>query len=206
MELNKQQLAKVNELIRQSEAYEHLRNKLRQNILTTWFRFVGQMREYFYMDEQWDGNEITFLSDGKILVMALLENDQITVTSADNENKPKTITAPENVDNVIQTLVANQLPQRNMPADKAIISPGGGRCDLCWHNRQNNEKENRIVDFAMGFAICYGVICADATCEGNGQSCTIHDIGIAIPGLTAEQVTHILFPYWWTKSRFNNVN
>ena len=117
------------------------------------------------------------------------------------------ISTAAEVDEIIQALVTVGLPERVMPTDNMRLSPGGGRCDLCLYNRENNEKQDRLIEFVMSFALCFGDGLNEAhinkLCEGDGSNCQISDIGAATPGLTAEQVTHILFPYWWTKSRFN---
>jgi len=200
MQLTNEQLAKANELVKQGEAYERLREGLPEDILATWYKFVGQMREYFYMDEQWDGQELVFVPH----VKAILEPDKITISTTEDKPQQWTVSSPGEVDEIIQALVATQLPERVIPKDNIQISAGGGRCDLCLYNHKNSEKRGSIEDLAMGFALAYGVLTTSAPCTGETPDCTITDIGQGTPGLTAEQVTHILFPYWWTKSRFNN--
>jgi len=195
MELTSQQLAKANELIKQAGIYEQLGTSLPENIATTWYKFVGQMREYFYMDEQWDGKEIVFLP----YVKATLEPDKISISATGQQWE---ISTTEEVDNIIQTLVTMQLPERVMPTDNMKISAGNGRCDLCFYNRENCEKHNKTEDLAMGFALAFGVLVPAALCESDCDNCEF-DIGQATPGLTAEQVTHILFPYWWVNSKFH---
>ena len=205
MGLSKEQLAIVDELKKQGDEYERLTGELPENTLAAWCNFVGQMREYFYMDEKWDGKEMEFLSPRKVSVKAILEADKISVFIIENtkEEKLAAVTEAGVIGDIIEMLIAKQLPERIMPADNINLSPGGGRCDLCLYNRENNEKHDRTIDLAMGFALCYGAICTSADCDGNLENCEIDDIGKGTPGLTAEQVTHILFPYWWAKSRFN---
>ena len=215
MQLTNEQFAKANALKEQADAYERLRDGLPENILAAWCRFVGQMREYFYMDEEWNGKELVFVPS----VKAVLENDKITIlavvgrglapadteTTADKPQQWEIATVAE-VDEIIEALVAKGLPERVMPTDNMRISPGGGRCDLCLYNRENSEKRGSVEDLAMGMALVYGHLldlATNALCKGDNDQCQIIDIGAATPGLTAEQVTHILFPYWWTKSRFN---
>jgi len=202
MGLNQEQLDKANEFKKQAEAYEHLMKEMPENVSSAWYRFVGQMRECFYMDEQWDGEQMTFLSKGKVSVKALLQADKITVI-VDDEHASTVISTPVAVDEIIQTLITKQLPERIMPTENVQLSSGGGFCALCWYNRENSEKQDNFIDFVMGFALCYGHICESAPCESNHNNCLIDDIGHGTPGMTAEQVTHILFPYWWAKSKFN---
>ena len=198
MELSSKQLAKLDELVKQGEAYEQLRNSLPENITSAWSRFVGQMREYFYMDEQWDGKELLFIPS----IKAVLETDKITVSVIEDDTK-WVISSPEEADGVIQTLIAKQLPERKISTDNMKLSAGNGRCDMCLYNSENSKKRGSIVDLATGFAMAYGHIVTSAPCDGGGTDCEIIDIGHAIPGLTAQQITDILFPYWWSKSRFN---
>ena len=190
------QLATLDKLTKQADAFVELRESLPENISAAWCKFVGQMREYFYMDEQWDGKEIVFIP----YVKATLEQDKISISATEQQWE---ISTPEEVDNIIQTLVTMQLPERVMPTDNMKISAGNGRCDLCFYNRENSEKRGGVLDLATGMALAYGVICTTAPCESNNENCAIIDIGAATPGLTAEQVTHILFPYWWVNSKFH---
>jgi len=199
MELSKEQLATLDKLTKQADAFVELRESMPENISAAWCKFVGQMRENFYMDEQWDGKEIVFLPS----VKAKLEADKISISAMADNPQHWEISTPEEVDSIIQMLVAKKLPERIMPTDNMQISPGNGRCDLCLYNRENNEKRGSTLDLATGMALTYGVICTTAPCEGNNDNCAIIDIGAGTPGLTAEQVTHILFPYWWTKSKFH---
>jgi len=208
MELSQDQLAIVKELVRKAEAYGSLMNDLSENILAAWCRFVGQMREFFYMDEQWDGKEIAFSSKEKTLVKALLETDKITVyiNTGETDRILTIFSTSDAADETIQMLMLKQLPERIMPTENVLLSSGNGYCALCLYNRENNEKHNRIVDLAMGFALCYGSIVTSSPCESDHKNCLIDDIGRGTPGMTAEQVTHILFPYWWAKSRFNKIH
>jgi len=196
MELTNQQLATLDELKKQAETYEQLRTELPENIANTWYKFIGQMREYFYMDEQWNGKEIVFLPS----VKATLKPDKITISITGQQWE---ISTPDKVDEIIRTLTTKQLPERVMPTDNMRISAGNGRCDLCFFNRENCEKNGKLLDLATGFALAFGHIITAAVCESNGDNCAIIDIGQATPGMTAEQVTHILFPYWWAKSKFH---
>ena len=205
MGLNQEQLAIAKELEEQANDYENFKAGLPENIAAAWYRFVGQMREYFYLDEQWDGKEMTFLSKGEILLNATLEADKISIFILSGETREKlaAISTRDSADEIIQTLMTKNFPERVMPTKNVKLSPGGGLCELCLYNLDNNEKCDRLLGLAMGFALCYGHICTSAPCGGDNENCQIIDIGQGTPGLSAEQVTHILFPYWWAKSRFN---
>jgi len=206
MGLSKEQLSMLTELKKQADAFERFRNELPYGIVTLWSKLVGHLREYYYLDEQWDGNELVLCSDGhakgEVLIRMKLAADKISF-SFEDEAEPVVLTMSDSEGDVIERLKAKNLPKRILPNENIVVSAGKGRCDLCLHSKMSLAKQDRRVEMSMGLAKCYGWV-FDMTadeCSGSSPDCRIDDIGIATPGMTADEVTHILFPYWWTKSR-----
>ena len=209
MALTQEQTKQLQELKKQADDFERLTNELPENVNATWCKLVGYMREYHYMDELWDGKELAFCRAGETeaLVKMSLTPDKVLVFILGNEAgqmsfEPATSKA---ADEVIQTIKTMRLPDRILPADNIVISsPGGGRCDLCLWNVDTVAKNDRRVEMSLGFAKCFGFVndftLPEQICNSDCPDCGIQDIGECTPGLTADEVTHILFPYWWTKS------
>ena len=216
MSLNPEQIKLQQELKKQADARERFNNELPENIGATWSKLVGYMREHYYMDELWDGRELAFCRDGEkeALVKIALSPDKILVSMSGNEAEQVSfeLTTTETADEVIQALKAKRLPNRVLPTDNVRISSGGGRCDLCLINSENVENQDRRAEMSLAFTKCYGdaidftsILC-NGKCGTPDESCLIIDIGSGGPGLTADEVTHILFPYWWTKSSIKKEN
>ena len=191
----------------QADAYEHLMSGMPQNIADTWHKLIGHMREFYYMDETWDGNELTFCAEGEALFKMILSPDKILISfpGSDAAQEPTVLTEPDSVDEIVQLVKAKQFPTRVVPSDNMRISLGGGRCDLCLYNIDTLKLGDRRVEMSLGFAKCYAID-ADFTsldCSGNCENCTISGIGGGLPGLTADEVTHSLIAYWWIKSSHN---
>jgi len=160
------------------------------------------MRENYAMDEMWDGKTLTFVSQGEPFCELTLVPKQIIFSFHSEETLPVNV-----ADEIIAAIRAKRQPDRVLPSKHFTLSPGGGRCDLCLFHRDTVERQDRRVEMSLGFAKCYGDAYdfTSAMCNGDhlgsGKDCTIIDIGRAAPGLTADEVTYILFPYWYTKSR-----
>lgn len=205
MGLNKVQLDLLAELKSQSDAFERYRNGLPYGIVSLWSKLVGHMREYYYLDETWDGKELTFHSNEKSSVAFIgmtLEPDKIIISFKDEKSTITLMATDSDEDTIIKIKTIN-LPERVIPNKNIVLSSGKGRCDLCLHSTINLSKQDRRVDMSMGFAKCFGYAydMTSSECSGSCKDCRIDDIGLGTPGMTADEVTHILFPYWWTKSK-----
>jgi len=214
MALNQEQKELQKELKMRADAFVRLCEELPKDIVAAWFKLVGYIREYCYMDEEWDGRELTFCSEGKSFFKMVLTPDAVlasflSIMDKNEESKIMELRSTESVDEIIAMIKAKQFPERVLPSDDVRISPGGGRCDLCLHNYITLKKQNRLIEMVLGFAKYFGDDNGDGTyyeCMGNHDNCLIHDIGSGTPGLTADEVTHIAFPYWWIKSSRNKDN
>jgi len=202
MSLTKEQLQLQKQILKQGKAFERLFQKLPENIAAAWTKLLGFMRENYTMDEVWDGKTLTFVSQGKPFCELTLAPKQITFSMHGEETSPV-----NSVDETIAAIRAKRQPDRVLPSEHFTLSPGGGRCDLCLFNRDTVERKDRRVEMSLGFTKCYGdsYDFTATMCNGDhlssGKDCTIIDIGASTPGLTADEVTDILFPYWYTKSR-----
>ena len=203
MALNPEQVKLQQELKAQADAFEQLMTEIPESIKAAWHKLVGYMREYHYMDELWDGKELGFCPSGEkeALVTMTLIPDKILVSISGTEQRLLESETPEAADEIIQIIKTKQLPDRVLPNDNMVVSPGGGRCDLCLWNVDTIAKNDRRIEMSIGFAKCYGHV-DDFTqyiCNSDHENCGHHDIGAGVPGLTANEVTHILLPYCWAR-------
>ena len=216
MALTREQIKLQQEALMQGGIFERLINKMPEDTKAAWYKLVGHMREYYHMDELWDGKELIFCRAGETeaLVKMVLTPDKVLVSIPSSEAgqvsfEPAT---PEDTDKAIQMLKTKGLPNRVLPDDNIRISSGGGRCDLCLFNNDTIAKKDRRVEMSIGMAKCYGddtdftTLVCNGKCGTPDESCLIIDIGHCTPGLTADEVTHIIFPYWWTKSSIKKEN
>jgi hypothetical protein len=207
MGLSKEQLDLQKEFKNQADEYVRQCEEMPKNILATWHELVGYLRDCYYMDETWDGQELKFCSNGTELFKATLAIDGVRASFINESNELKSVllTKPEAVDDVIQMLDKTKLPERILPTD--IISTNGGLCNVCLFNEKNIEIQDRRAEMTLGFNKCYGDDCDYSHQPCCGKDCpVITDIGHGTPGLTAEEVTHLMFPWWWAKSRLNPKN
>ncbi|MCL2397987.1 MAG: hypothetical protein FWC93_07985 [Defluviitaleaceae bacterium] len=204
MSLTQAQRDMQKELIKQAEAYMRLCEEMPGDIAAAWYKLVGYLRDCYTMDEIWDGKELKFYAAGTELVKAALAADGVAVSFDDGGNGQKSafIKSPEEVDEVVKVLGKTRLPARVLPTD--IISPNGGLCNYCLFNEQNIKTQDRRAEMTLGFNKCYGDEGDYSAQECCGHDCpVIEDIAHGTPGLTAEEVTHLMFPWWWAKSRLN---
>jgi len=201
MSLTKEQLHLQKQLLKQNKAYEQQYKKMPESIAAAWTKLLGFMRENYAMDEIWEGETLCFISHGEPFYKISIAPEWIAFSF-----HGEVALTFNSVDEVIEAIRGKRLPDRVLPSEHLTISPGGGRCDLCLFNRDTVQRQDRRVAMSLGFAKCYGtdVDFTTHTCNGDhsgsGKPCTIQDIGAFTPGLTADEVTHILFPYWYTKS------
>lgn len=241
MSLSQEQLNLQQELINQAEDWVRQVENLSENIKSVWYKLVGYIREYYCMNELWNGKELTFCANGELLLKIVISFGIVSVHLFDYDNKNSIIELTElsSVDETIQMINLKLSANRALPVEAAIIAPCGSRCDLCLFYTGNIDKHDRRDFLSLGFAKVYGdnvdfttskcggcfprrteplldEKCKCANCaEEKGvtwcPSCAkikncpdfktgIIEIGAAIPGLSADEVTHILLPYW-TKSR-----
>ena len=213
MSLSQEQMNLLEELKATADAFERLMNEVPEDIRDTWYKLVGYIREHFYMDETWDGKTLLFFktmkpptatsSTIKLQIFSMtIENDKISVSIMGT--KDFVLRTPAEVDEVIATIpLYCSNPDRVLPNDNIVISKGQGRCDLCLWNSETLKRDDRRWEMSVGFAKCYGFV-NDFTvrqCDGTTPDCRINDIGAGTPGLTAEEITHSLLPYWWTSRR-----
>ena len=207
MALNQEQKELKKELKMRADAFVSLCEELPKDVVAAWTKLVGYIREYYYMDEEWDGKELTFYSEGDSFFKMVLTPDAVLASFMDKneESKIMELRSMESVDEIITMIKTKQFPERVLPSDDVRVSSGGGRCDLCLHNSITLKKQDRRVEMALGFSKYYGDGGShnEYVCMGNHADCLIHDIGHGTPGLTADEVTHIAFPYWWIKSSRN---
>ena len=210
MALNQEQKELQKELKMHSDAFVSLCEELPKGIVATWYKLVGYIREYCYMDEEWNGKEMTFCSEGKSFFKMVLTPDAVLVSfiEKNEESEIMALSSTESVDEIIAIIKTKQFPERILPSDDVRVSSGGGRCDLCLHNNITLKKQDRRIEMALGFAKYFGDGGGhnEYVCMGKNSDCLIHDIGHGTPGLTADEVTHIAFPYWWIKSSRNKDN
>ena len=221
----------------QSEAFERRREALPKHVAAIWYGLVGHMREYYYVDKLWDGEAVTFCSNGDPFVKMILAADHVTVRFIDNGNEQSAaeLTELAYVDETIKAINEKRPPDRELPVENRVVAPCGSRCDLCLLYVGSIEKQDRRDEASLGFAKCYGdgadysavecggcradrskprfnehcdcAVCAEEKGVAWCPSCVetgcaklatkgIIDIGQAIPGLTADEVTHLLLPYW----------
>ena len=201
MSLSKEQFRLQRQLLEQNKAYKRRYKRMPASVATAWTKLLGFMRENYAMDEVWEGEALTFVLNGVPFCEINITPERIIFSLHGEEMLPV-----NSVDEVIAAIAAKRQPNRVLPSEHFTISPGGGRCDLCLFNRDTVQRRDRRVEMTLGFAKCYGTdvdftthVC-NGDHSGSGKPCTIHDIGSFTPGLTADEVTHILFPYWYTKS------
>ncbi|HEX2947356.1 MAG TPA: hypothetical protein VHT96_15540 [Clostridia bacterium] len=210
MALNQEQKELQKELKTRADAFVSLCEKLPKDVVTAWFKLVGYIREYCYMDEEWDGKELIFCSEGRSFFKMVLTPDAVltSFTDKNDESEIMELRSTESVDEIIAMIKIKQFPERVLPSDDIRVSSGGGRCDLCLHNSITLKKQDRRIEMALGFTKYFGDGGShnEHVCRGNNADCLIHDIGRGTPGLTADEVTHIAFPYWWIKSSRNKDN
>jgi len=207
MGLNQEQKELQKELKMRADAFVRLCEGLPKNIVAAWIKLVGYIREHCYMDEKWDGRELTFCVENKPVFTMILSPEAVIVSFMDDnvECVALEINSPESVDGVITIIKEGRFPGRVLPDDDVRVSAGGGRCDLCLHNCSTIKKQDRRVEMALGFAKYFGDGNGtnEYVCMENNADCLIRDIGEGTPGLSADEVTHIAFPYWWIKSSLN---
>ena len=202
MSLTKEQQRLQKQLLKEGKAFERRFNKMPEQTKAAWIKLLGFMRENYAMDEIWDGKTLTFVVCGQPFCEIMLAPKQIDFSF----HGEKTM-AISSVDEIMAAICAKRQPDRVIPSEHFTLSPGGGRCDLCLFNHNTVQRQDRRVEMSLGFAKCYGDACdfTSTICNGDHltsrKDCTIIDIGRSAPGLTADEVTHILFPYWYTKSR-----
>lgn len=182
MKLTKEQLAMKEICLEQTKAYEQHMNELPESIRNVWYEMVAHMREEYYMDELWDGKELIFCSENEQIIKMTLAHDKIDIAQMSSKQPPK----------------------RVMP-EVTRLSAIGTRCDMCIMNSENIEKQDRRAEFEVWNAKVFGYD-HDYTDDGCfGKYCgSINDIGRGTPGLTAEEITYTIYPYWWPKSRLNH--
>jgi|GEM_PF-142222 len=207
MALNQEQKEQQKKLKTCADAFVRICEEMPNDIVSAWVKLVGYVREYCYMDEEWDGKELIFCVKEKSFFKMALAPNAVSASFADEneESEIMELKSTESVDEIISMIKTNHFPERVLPSDDVRVSSGGGRCDLCLHNNITLKKSDRRVEMALGFAKYFGDGGGhnEYVCAGNNADCLIHDIGRGTPGLTADEVTHIAFPYWWIKSSHN---
>jgi len=203
MSLTSEQRSTQKELIKQAEAYNRLCDGMPGDVSAAWFKLVGYLRDCYCMDEKWDGSALTFFANGTELFKAVLASDGVLATFYATDEVSVLLTSPSAVDEVIHMLDKTRLPARVLPAD--IISPNGGLCNFCLFSEKNIAVQDRRAEMTLGFNKCYGDDGDYSRQPCCGKDCpVIDDIARGHPGLTAEEVTHLMFPWWWAKSRLNS--
>ena len=209
MNLTQVQLDLQKEFVKLAETYTRLCEEMPKDILAAWYKLVGYLRDCYVMDEKWDGKELVFCSGDAELLRAVLAADGVLASFVDEGNEQRTIrlTTPESADNVIKMIDKTRLPRRKLPTGNIKISPKGSLCNLCLFNGDNIAKQDRRAEMTLGFNKCYGDSYDYSSQECCGEDCLVlDDIAKGTPGLTAEEVTHLMFTWWWSKSRLNQAN
>jgi len=207
MSLSQEQRILQKEAIQVAEAYESLCKSMPEDIKIAWYKLVGYFRDCHCMDESWDGKELIFHNAGIELLKVKLVASGITASYVveGKEQKSVLITKPEDVDDVIQTIDKTRLPARIIPNE--LVSPNSGLCNFCLFYGKNIAMHDRRAEMTLGFSKCYGDSSDYTHQECFGNDCgVIEDIAHGTPGLTADEVSHVMFQWWWVKSRLNPAN
>ena len=195
------------EAIQLAEAYERLCKSMPEDMRLAWYKLVGYLRDCYCMDETWDGKELKFYDAGRELIKVSLADDSLLFSFMleGKEYKSVPIITPAEADNAIQMIDKTRLPARTIPTE--IIAPNSGLCNVCLFNDKNIAARDRRAEMTMGFSKCYGDESDYTYQECFGKECfALNDIAHGTPGLTAEEVTHVMYQWWWAKSRLNPAN
>jgi len=110
MALNQEQKELQRELKMRADAFVSLCEELPKDIVAVWYKLVGYIREYCYMDEEWDGKEMTFCSEGKSLFKMVLTPDAVVASfmNKNEDSKIMELRSMESVEQIIATIKTKQ--------------------------------------------------------------------------------------------------